>query len=58
MKEKARLSCWQKVGVRHYDDFLDRMPIEEAGEIERIVSCQCVLDSCLCVLDISAILII
>ncbi|BFY98579.1 hypothetical protein BsWGS_01619 [Bradybaena similaris] len=37
LKEKASLTCRQQVGVRLYDDLLDRMSREEAGEIVRIV---------------------
>mgnify|MGYP000615054994 CR=1 FL=1 len=34
---KANLTYQQKVGLRCYDDFLDRMPRSEAGEIEKVV---------------------
>ncbi|XP_068177990.1 DNA polymerase lambda isoform X1 [Antennarius striatus] len=34
---KARLSNTQKIGLKHYDDFLDRMPREEAAAIETVV---------------------
>ncbi|CAG5130199.1 unnamed protein product [Candidula unifasciata] len=37
LKEKASLTHQQQVGVRLYEDLLDRMPREEAGEIERVV---------------------
>ncbi|XP_076434932.1 DNA polymerase lambda-like [Babylonia areolata] len=37
LKTKANLTHQQKVGVRLYDDLLDRMPREEAAEIERVV---------------------
>ncbi|RUS73023.1 hypothetical protein EGW08_019209 [Elysia chlorotica] len=37
LEEKANLNHQQKVGVRLYDDFLDRMPREEAAEIEQVV---------------------
>ncbi|KAK7483972.1 hypothetical protein BaRGS_00024856 [Batillaria attramentaria] len=37
LKTKANLTHQQKVGVRIYDDLLDRMPREEATEIGRIV---------------------
>ncbi|XP_072240451.1 DNA polymerase lambda [Leuresthes tenuis] len=34
---KAHLSNTQKIGLKHYDDFLDRMPREEATAIEKVV---------------------
>ncbi|XP_062244043.1 DNA polymerase lambda isoform X1 [Platichthys flesus] len=34
---KAHLTNTQKIGLKHYDDFLDRMPREEAGDIEKVV---------------------
>lgn len=34
---KAHLSNAQKIGLKHYDDFLDRMPREEAAAIEKVV---------------------
>ena len=34
---KAHLTSTQKIGLKHYDDFLDRMPREEAGAIEKLV---------------------
>ncbi|XP_005091641.1 DNA polymerase lambda [Aplysia californica] len=37
LKEKAHLTHQQKVGVRLYQDLLDRMPREEAAEIEKVV---------------------
>ncbi|XP_041370367.1 DNA polymerase lambda-like [Gigantopelta aegis] len=37
LKTKAHLTHQQKVGVRLYDDLLERMPREEAGEIEQVV---------------------
>ncbi|XP_029950997.1 DNA polymerase lambda [Salarias fasciatus] len=37
IRTKAHLSNAQKIGLKHYDDFLDRMPREEAGEIEKVV---------------------
>ncbi|ESO96863.1 hypothetical protein LOTGIDRAFT_72491, partial [Lottia gigantea] len=37
LKTKAKLTSQQKVGVRLYDDILDRMSREEAGEIEEVV---------------------
>ncbi|KAK3728087.1 hypothetical protein RRG08_022138 [Elysia crispata] len=37
LQQKAHLNHQQKVGVRLYDDFLDRMPREEAAEIEEVV---------------------
>ncbi|XP_059160056.1 DNA polymerase lambda-like [Physella acuta] len=37
LRQKANLTHQQEVGVRLYDDLLDRMPREEAAEIEKIV---------------------
>lgn len=37
LEQKAKLNDQQKVGVRLYEDFLDRMPREEAAEIEKVV---------------------
>ncbi|XP_076001624.1 DNA polymerase lambda [Genypterus blacodes] len=37
IRAKAKLSNAQKIGLKHYDDFLDRMPREEAGDIEKVV---------------------
>uniref|UniRef100_A0A3Q0RF23 DNA polymerase lambda n=1 Tax=Amphilophus citrinellus TaxID=61819 RepID=A0A3Q0RF23_AMPCI len=34
---KAHLNSTQKIGLKHYSDFLDRMPREEAGAIEKVV---------------------
>ncbi|XP_048464991.1 DNA polymerase lambda [Rhincodon typus] len=34
---KASLTKQQIIGLKHYHDFLDRMPREEAGEIEKVV---------------------
>ncbi|XP_028830667.1 DNA polymerase lambda isoform X2 [Denticeps clupeoides] len=34
---KASLSCIQKIGLKHYEDFLARMPREEAADIEKTV---------------------
>ncbi|XP_072280497.1 DNA polymerase lambda isoform X2 [Pyxicephalus adspersus] len=34
---KANLTTQQAIGLKHYEDFLDRMPREEAGKIEEIV---------------------
>ncbi|XP_029990960.1 DNA polymerase lambda [Sphaeramia orbicularis] len=34
---KAHLTHTQKIGLKHYDDFLDRMPREEAATIEKVV---------------------
>lgn len=33
----ASLTAQQAIGLKHYDDFLDRMPREEAAEIEQTV---------------------
>ncbi|XP_054636158.1 DNA polymerase lambda [Dunckerocampus dactyliophorus] len=38
IRTKAHLSNTQKIGLKHYDDFLDRMPREEAAAIEKVVS--------------------
>lgn len=35
---KAHLNHNQKIGLKHYNDFLDRMPRDEAGAIEKMVS--------------------
>ncbi|XP_037546177.1 DNA polymerase lambda [Nematolebias whitei] len=37
IRSKAHLSNTQKIGLKHYDDFLDRMPREEAAAIEKVV---------------------
>ncbi|XP_072032777.1 DNA polymerase lambda-like [Amphiura filiformis] len=37
VREKAKLNYQQEIGMKHYDDFLERMPREEAGQIERTV---------------------
>ncbi|KAK6185803.1 hypothetical protein SNE40_007953 [Patella caerulea] len=37
LRTKAKLTSQQKVGVRLYDDLLERMPRSEAGEIETVV---------------------
>ncbi|XP_002734013.2 DNA polymerase lambda-like [Saccoglossus kowalevskii] len=37
VREKAKLNRQQKIGIKHFDDFLDRMSREEAGEIEKVV---------------------
>lgn len=37
IRTKAHLSAAQKIGLKHYDDFLDRMPRDEAAAIERVV---------------------
>ncbi|KAK3096066.1 hypothetical protein FSP39_022699 [Pinctada imbricata] len=37
LQTKAGLNHQQKVGLKHYDDFLDRMSREEAAEIEDVV---------------------
>lgn len=39
IRTKAHLSSTQKIGLKHYDDFLDRMPREEAAAIEKVVKC-------------------
>nr|XP_057947688.1 DNA polymerase lambda [Doryrhamphus excisus] len=37
IRTKAHLSNTQKIGLKHYEDFLDRMPREEAAAIEKVV---------------------
>ncbi|XP_015203113.2 DNA polymerase lambda isoform X1 [Lepisosteus oculatus] len=37
IRTKAALTSQQVIGLKHYDDFLDRMPREEAAEIEKTV---------------------
>ncbi|XP_062927491.1 DNA polymerase lambda [Mobula hypostoma] len=37
IKTKASLTSQQTIGLKHYHDFLDRMPREEAAEIENTV---------------------
>ncbi|XP_030806894.1 DNA polymerase lambda [Camarhynchus parvulus] len=37
IRSKATLTSQQAVGLRHYTDFLERMPREEAAEIEQTV---------------------
>ncbi|XP_029290923.1 DNA polymerase lambda [Cottoperca gobio] len=37
IRTKAHLSNTQKIGLKHYDDLLDRMPREEAADIEKVV---------------------
>ncbi|CAG5929006.1 unnamed protein product [Menidia menidia] len=37
IRTKAHLSNTQKIGLKHYHDFLDRMPREEAAAIEKVV---------------------
>ncbi|XP_061889129.1 DNA polymerase lambda isoform X1 [Entelurus aequoreus] len=37
IRTKAHLSHSQKIGLKHYDDFLDRMPRDEAAAIEKVV---------------------
>ncbi|XP_063740899.1 DNA polymerase lambda [Eleginops maclovinus] len=37
IRTKAHLSNTQKIGLKNYDDFLDRMPREEAAAIEKVV---------------------
>lgn len=37
IRTKAHLSTTQKIGLKHYDDFLDRMPRDEAAAIEAVV---------------------
>ncbi|XP_040217862.1 DNA polymerase lambda isoform X2 [Rana temporaria] len=37
IRSKANLTNQQVIGLKHYEDFLDRMPREEAGRIEETV---------------------
>ncbi|KAF7218143.1 DNA polymerase lambda [Nothobranchius furzeri] len=37
IRTKAHLTNTQKIGLKHYDDFLDKMPREEAAAIEKVV---------------------
>lgn len=37
IRTKAHLTNTQKIGLKNYDDFLDRMPREEAAAIEKVV---------------------
>ncbi|XP_077311466.1 DNA polymerase lambda [Lithobates pipiens] len=37
IRSKANLTTQQAIGLKHYEDFLDRMPREEAGRIEETV---------------------
>ncbi|CAG03351.1 unnamed protein product, partial [Tetraodon nigroviridis] len=37
IRTKAHLSSTQKIGLKHYEDFLDRMPRGEAAAIEKVV---------------------
>ncbi|XP_024115288.1 DNA polymerase lambda [Oryzias melastigma] len=37
IRTRAHLSAPQKIGLKHYDDFLERMPREEAAAIEKVV---------------------
>ncbi|CAI9554404.1 unnamed protein product [Staurois parvus] len=37
IRSKANLTTQQAIGLKHYEDFLDRMPREEAGMIEDTV---------------------
>ncbi|KAM3864568.1 DNA polymerase lambda [Diretmus argenteus] len=37
IRTKANLNNTQKIGLKHYDDLLDRMPREEAAAIEKVV---------------------
>ena len=33
VKEKAKLTHQQQIGLKYYDEFLERMPRDEAAEI-------------------------
>ncbi|XP_053167172.1 DNA polymerase lambda isoform X3 [Hemicordylus capensis] len=37
IRTKASLTSQQAIGLKHYEDFLERMPREEAAEIEQMV---------------------
>ncbi|KAL4639972.1 DNA polymerase lambda [Arapaima gigas] len=37
VRNKAQLTSQQKIGLKHYDDFLEQMPREEAAAIEKTV---------------------
>nr|XP_036857220.1 DNA polymerase lambda isoform X3 [Manis javanica] len=51
IRNQASLTTQQAIGLKHYDDFLERMPREEATEIEQIVqeSAQAFSPGLLCV---------
>lgn len=38
IRYQASLTTQQAIGLKHYHDFLERMPREEAAEIEQTVS--------------------
>ena len=38
IRAKATLTSQQKIGMKHYDDFLDRMSRDEAAAIEKTVT--------------------
>lgn len=37
LKNKANLTSQQKIGLEHYDDFLERMTRDEVAEIEKVI---------------------
>lgn len=37
LRTKAKLTHQQKIGLKHYEDILDRMPRTEAAAIEQVV---------------------
>ncbi|XP_054437371.1 DNA polymerase lambda isoform X5 [Pteronotus mesoamericanus] len=51
IRNKASLTTQQAIGLKHYDDFLERIPREEAAEIEQTVreSAQALNPGLLCV---------
>ncbi|KAM5322341.1 DNA polymerase lambda isoform 2-T5 [Glossophaga mutica] len=51
IRSKASLTAQQAIGLKHYDDFLDRIPREEATEIEQTIrgSAQALNPGLLCV---------
>ncbi|KAF6110783.1 DNA polymerase lambda [Phyllostomus discolor] len=51
IRSKASLTAQQAIGLKHYDDFLERIPREEATEIEQTVraSAQALNPGLLCV---------
>ncbi|XP_041317148.1 DNA polymerase lambda isoform X2 [Pyrgilauda ruficollis] len=47
IRTKATLTSQQAVGLKHYTDFLERMPREEAAEIEQTCSQELMVDHCM-----------
>ncbi|KAL8187455.1 UNVERIFIED_CONTAM: hypothetical protein K2H54_049005 [Gekko kuhli] len=46
IRTKASLTSQQAIGLKHYNDFLERMPREEAAEIEQTVSTYSACEDC------------